>query len=79
MPRADGADVAGWLVQHGVALDWPQYSKGAYAALQAKAQTARAGIWQGHFQEPWGSFGMIGEPARSGLIELGLPSWRPLR
>lgn len=51
--RTDGADVATWLVNNGYALDWPLYSKGEYAALQAKAQAARAGIWQGDFQEPW--------------------------
>jgi endonuclease YncB( thermonuclease family) len=51
--RADGVDVAGWLVKNGFALDWPQYSKGEYAALQGKAQAERAGMWQGDFQEPW--------------------------
>jgi len=51
--RADDTDVAEWLVKNGYALDWPQYSKGEYAALQAKAQAGRAGIWQGDFQEPW--------------------------
>jgi endonuclease YncB( thermonuclease family) len=51
--RADGTDVAGWLVKNGLALDWPQYSKREYAALQAEAQAGRTGIWQGDFQEPW--------------------------
>ena len=27
-----GADIADWLVRNGLALDWPQYSKGGYAA-----------------------------------------------
>jgi endonuclease YncB( thermonuclease family) len=26
-----GTDIADWLVRNGLALDWPQYSKGAYA------------------------------------------------
>lgn len=51
--RADGADVASWLVKHGYALDWPRYSHGEYAAQQAAARAERAGIWQGDFQEPW--------------------------
>jgi endonuclease YncB( thermonuclease family) len=50
--RADGADVASWMVRSGYALDWPQYSHGAYAGDQA-AQAARAGMWQGDFTEPW--------------------------
>jgi hypothetical protein len=31
-----GTDIADWLVRNGLALDWPQYSKGAYADAQAK-------------------------------------------
>ncbi|TIT50776.1 MAG: thermonuclease family protein, partial [Mesorhizobium sp.] len=51
--RADGASVAAWMVEHGQALDWPRYSNGAYAALQAKAEAAKVGIWVGNFQAPW--------------------------
>jgi endonuclease YncB( thermonuclease family) len=51
--RADGASVAAWLVRNGHALDWPRYSKGAYAKDQAAARRAGAGIWQGSFVEPW--------------------------
>lgn len=51
--RADGASVAGWMVEHGQALDWPKYSDGAYAAQQAKAQAAKVGLWVGSFQTPW--------------------------
>ncbi|WP_245466538.1 MULTISPECIES: thermonuclease family protein [unclassified Mesorhizobium] len=51
--RADGADVAAWMVEHGQALDWPKYSDGAYAAQQAKAQAAKLGLWVGNFQAPW--------------------------
>jgi endonuclease YncB( thermonuclease family) len=28
--RADGASAAGWMVEHGHALDWPKYNGGAY-------------------------------------------------
>ncbi|RWM00828.1 MAG: thermonuclease family protein [Mesorhizobium sp.] len=51
--RADGTDVAAWMVEHGQALDWPKYSNGAYAAQQAKAQAAKLGLWVGNFQAPW--------------------------
>ncbi|MER9175280.1 thermonuclease family protein [Mesorhizobium sp. M0955] len=51
--RADGVNIAGWLVESGNALDWPKYSRGAYAAQQAAAKAARRGIWSGSFQVPW--------------------------
>ncbi|TIS85649.1 MAG: thermonuclease family protein [Mesorhizobium sp.] len=51
--RADGSDIAGWLVENGYALDWPKYSNGAYAARQALAKAAKRGIWSGSFQVPW--------------------------
>lgn len=51
--RADGQDVAEWLVRRGHALDWPRYSKGAYASHQDVARRARHGIWSGSFQLPW--------------------------
>ena len=51
--RADGADVAAWLVFNGHALDWPRYSKGAYAAQQKSARAEKAGIWSGTFETPW--------------------------
>lgn len=51
--RADGTGVAAWMVEHGHAMDWPRYSQGAYAAQQAKAETAKVGIWVGTFEAPW--------------------------
>ena len=51
--RADGQSVSAWMVRNGHALDWPRYSKGAYAADQAVAQSAKTGIWQGAFTLPW--------------------------
>ncbi|WP_280938705.1 MULTISPECIES: thermonuclease family protein [unclassified Mesorhizobium] len=39
--RADGRNVQSWLVERGLALDWPRYSHGAYAGQQAKAQAAK--------------------------------------
>ncbi|WP_083948429.1 thermonuclease family protein [Aminobacter aminovorans] len=51
--RADGQDIAEWLVLRGHAIDWPRYSNGAYAPHQDAAQRARVGIWSGSFQLPW--------------------------
>ncbi|BCG73327.1 hypothetical protein MesoLj113a_44850 [Mesorhizobium sp. 113-1-2] len=51
--RADGKSVAGWLVENGLALDWPKYSHGAYAEQQAKAEAAKIGLRVGTFQAPW--------------------------
>ncbi|MGX9117893.1 thermonuclease family protein [Mesorhizobium sp. BHbsci] len=51
--RADGVEIASWLVEHGQALDWPRYSHGAYTQQQAKAEAAKTGIWAGTFQAPW--------------------------
>lgn len=51
--RADGESVARWLVRNGYALDWPRYSRGAYAGEQAEAKADRRGMWQGDFLEPW--------------------------
>lgn len=51
--RADGSDVAAWLVLQGHALDWPRYSKGRYAEDQATAERDGAGVWQGRFVKPW--------------------------
>jgi endonuclease YncB( thermonuclease family) len=48
-----GADLSEWLVREGWALDWPRYSKGAYAREQTEAQTAKRGIWAGRFVPPW--------------------------
>jgi endonuclease YncB( thermonuclease family) len=51
--RADGQSVQKWLVRSGHALDWPRYSKGAFAPDQAAARAAGSGVWQGRFDPPW--------------------------
>ena len=48
-----GIDLADWTVGSGLALDWPKYSKGDYAAAQREAKRAERGIWSGSFVEPW--------------------------
>jgi endonuclease YncB( thermonuclease family) len=35
------------MVANGHAIDWPKYSSGKYAGLQAKAKARHLGIWQG--------------------------------
>ena len=50
---AAGVDLARWMVRSGLALDWAQYSSGAYAADQASATTASAGMFAGRYVAPW--------------------------
>jgi endonuclease YncB( thermonuclease family) len=49
----DGVDLGQWLVRNGLALDWPQYSKGKYEAAQRDAEHAGLGMWAGSYVEPW--------------------------
>ncbi|MEI9403151.1 thermonuclease family protein [Mesorhizobium argentiipisi] len=51
--RADRKNVQSWLVEQGLALDWPRYSNGAFASEQATAKAAHRGLWQGRFDQPW--------------------------
>jgi endonuclease YncB( thermonuclease family) len=48
-----GVDIADWLARNGHALDWPRYSKGAYADAQTEAKREGRGMWEGSFVEPW--------------------------
>ncbi len=48
-----GIDLGEWLVRGGLALDWPQYSRGQYEAAQRAADRAGQGIWAGSYVEPW--------------------------
>jgi endonuclease YncB( thermonuclease family) len=50
---SQGQDIAAWLVENGLALDWPVYSKGAYERVQDIAMRASSGLWQGDFIVPW--------------------------
>jgi endonuclease YncB( thermonuclease family) len=49
----DGPDLGDWLVRNGLALDWPQYSKGKYDGAQREADHAGRGMWEGSYVEPW--------------------------
>lgn len=46
-------NINGWMVRHGWAVDYRQYSKGAYRTEEAQAQQERLGVWQGEFVMPW--------------------------
>jgi endonuclease YncB( thermonuclease family) len=48
-----GTDLGEWLVRNGLALDWPQYSKGRYAAAERDADRSGRGMWAGSYVEPW--------------------------
>jgi endonuclease YncB( thermonuclease family) len=48
-----GIDLGEWLVRNGLVLDWPQYSKGRYAAAQRDANHAGRGMWEGSYVAPW--------------------------
>jgi endonuclease YncB( thermonuclease family) len=46
-------DLGEWLVRNGLAIDWPEYSKGKFDAIQREAEHAGRGIWKGSYVEPW--------------------------
>jgi endonuclease YncB( thermonuclease family) len=48
-----GTDLGEWLVRKGLALDWPQYSKGRYDSAQRDAERAGRGMRKGSYVEPW--------------------------
>ncbi len=49
---AGGRDIAGALVDRGLALAYRDYSK-AYVENEIRAATAGYGMWQGRFSPPW--------------------------
>ena len=49
----DNSDLGQWLVDNGLALDWPRFSKRRYEAAQHNAERAGRGIWKGSYVEPW--------------------------
>ena len=40
-----GTDLGDFIVREGWGRDWPQYSKGRYAKVEASARDSRAGLW----------------------------------
>lgn len=49
----DGTNLGEWLVRKGLAVDWPQYSKGQHDGAQREVEHAGSGIWEGSYVEPW--------------------------
>lgn len=47
-----GVDVGSSMVAAGWALDYARYSKGRYAADEARARSMSLGVWQGEFVRP---------------------------
>ncbi|MCY4496955.1 MAG: thermonuclease family protein [Rhodospirillaceae bacterium] len=50
--RAGGEDLNAWMVSQGWALAYRKYSE-AYVDEEARAESARAGVWRGEFVPPW--------------------------
>jgi endonuclease YncB( thermonuclease family) len=50
---AGGTEINAWLAREGWALDYRQYSKGAYAEAEKEAREAKRGLWAGTFDKPW--------------------------
>jgi endonuclease YncB( thermonuclease family) len=48
-----GIDLREWLVRKGMALDWPQYSRGRYEGAQRDAERWQPRLWKGSYVEPW--------------------------
>ena len=48
-----GNDIGAWMVEQGLALDWPQYSRGRYSDAQRAAERAGRGLWSGSYAAPW--------------------------
>jgi endonuclease YncB( thermonuclease family) len=49
----NGIDLGEWLVSNGLALDWPQYSRGRYSRAQREAERAGLGMGVGSYVVPW--------------------------
>lgn len=50
--QAGSTDLGGAMVRAGWAVDYAQFSRGAYASTEAEARRARRGLWAGRFETP---------------------------
>ncbi len=48
----DGRDLGEAMVRAGWAVEYRQFSRGAYAAAEVEARTAKRGLWAGTFEAP---------------------------
>jgi endonuclease YncB( thermonuclease family) len=46
-------EINAWMAREGWALDYRQYSKGAYTGAEKEAREAKRGLWAGTFTPPW--------------------------
>lgn len=62
---AGSTDVGEAMVRAGWAIDYVQFSRGAYASAEAEARQARRGLWAGRFETPstWRSDARQARPA----------------
>ncbi len=49
---ANGKDLGDAMVSAGYARDYPQHSRGRYAAAERSARQAKRGLWAGEFENP---------------------------
>lgn len=50
--QAGATDLGEAMVRAGWAVDYAQFSRGAYASAEAEARRARRGLWAGRFEAP---------------------------
>jgi endonuclease YncB( thermonuclease family) len=50
--RAGGVDLGEAMVRAGWAVEYRQFSRGAYTAAETEARSAKRGLWAGRFEEP---------------------------
>lgn len=51
--RTTAGELNAAMVRRGWAVDYRQYSRGAYRGEQAAARRERLGVWSGRFEMPW--------------------------
>lgn len=66
--QAGSTDLGEALVRAGWAVDYRQFSRGAYARVEAEARDARRGLWAGQFETPssWRADARQAQPAPAG-------------
>ena len=73
---AGSIDLGQMLVSRGLAVEEPQYSRGAYSADQLAARRASRGIWAGRFVEPSLFRACMHAGGRVTECADGAPGWR---
>ena len=48
-----GRDLGEWLVQNGLALDWPNTRRAGITKLSARLSAPAREFWKGSYVEPW--------------------------